>query len=76
MAITLSEMGELTLESSLSLLLLVICYKILRMKIHTETSCCGDKIHITTDNPGLKGKLRLIRDGNGNDSDSDSDEKV
>ena len=48
------DLGILSLEASGSLLIWVICYKILKMKIKTHSGCCGDKIEIDTENPGAK----------------------
>ena len=48
------EVGILSLEASGSLLIWVICYKILKMKIKTHSGCCGDKFEIDTENEGAK----------------------
>ena len=49
-----NEVGILSLEASGSLLIWVICYKILKMKIKTHSGCCGDKFEIDTENEGAK----------------------
>jgi hypothetical protein len=41
---------DLSLKTSLSLLILVICYKLYRMKIHTLSHCCKDAVEIETEN--------------------------
>lgn len=48
------DVGILSLEASGSLLIWVICYKILKMKIKTHSGCCGDKFEIDTENEGAK----------------------
>jgi len=50
----IDKLGLLTLEASGSLLIWVLCYKILKMKIKTHSGCCGDKFEIDTENPGQK----------------------
>ena len=49
-----NDVGILSLEASGSLLIWVICYKILKMKIKTHSGCCGDKFEIDTENEGAK----------------------
>ena len=48
------QLGLLSLEASGSLLIWVICYKILKMKIKTHSGCCGDKFEVDTENEGAK----------------------
>ena len=48
----INDITILSLEASASLLIWVICYKILKMKIKTHSGCCGDKFEIDTENPG------------------------
>ena len=48
--LSVTQLGTLTLETSFSLLLFVIAVKIYKMRVHTESGCCGS--HVTTDNPG------------------------
>jgi len=50
----INDIGILSLEASGSLLIWVICYKILKMKIKTHSGCCGDKFEIDTENPGAR----------------------
>ena len=51
-----TDVFEAVLESGLEgagiCLLLVITYKIYRMKIHTSSSCCEDAFSLETHNPG------------------------
>ncbi len=49
-----NDIGILSLEASASMLVMVICYKILKMKIRTHSGCCGDKFEIDTENPGAR----------------------
>lgn len=41
-----------TLEGALSLLLAAVAYKIYRMRVRSESHCCGERIQITTSNRG------------------------
>lgn len=50
----INDIGILSLEASASLLVMVICYKILKMRIRTHSGCCGDKLEIDTENPGAE----------------------
>lgn len=45
-----SNATSIGLESSACLLLVVIAYKIYKMKIHSRSGCCGDKFIIETMN--------------------------
>ena len=47
-----TQLGTLTLETSVSLFIFVLAVKIFKMRIHTQSGCCGDAILVTTDNPG------------------------
>jgi len=46
----LSSVTTLGLESAACLLLVVIAYKIYKMKIHSKSGCCGDRFVIETMN--------------------------
>jgi len=46
----LSTVTTLGLESAGCLLLVVIAYKIYKMKIHSKSGCCGDRFVIETMN--------------------------
>ena len=50
--VSVTQLGTLTLEGSVSLLIFVMAVKIYKMKIHTQSGCCGDAILVTTDNAG------------------------
>ena len=50
--ISAAQLGTLTLETSVSLFVFVLAAKIYKMRIHTQSGCCGDAILVTTDNPG------------------------
>ena len=52
-----TDILEYGLEGAGTILLLVIAYKIYRMKIHTHSGCCGDKLIIDTQNSGGETKL-------------------
>jgi len=45
------------IEGSFTILILVIAYKIYRMKITTHSGCCGERIIIDTQNSGGETKL-------------------
>ncbi len=46
------NLAAIGLEGCGSLLLIVIAYKIYRMKINTHSGCCGDKFIVDTQNAG------------------------
>ena len=48
----ISQLATLTLEGSLSLMILVLAYKLHRMKIETHSGCCGDRFVLDTANEG------------------------
>lgn len=45
-----SSVTTIGLESAACLLLVVIAYKIYRMKVHSKSGCCGDRFVIETMN--------------------------
>lgn len=45
---------DLSFKGSLTVLILVLCYKIYRMKITTMSKCCRDNINVETFNPGYE----------------------
>ena len=45
-------MGTYTLESAGTLLLVVIAYKIYKVRIATESDCCGHAFKVKTSNRG------------------------
>ena len=47
-----AQLGTLTLEGSVSLLIFVLAVKLCKMRVHTQSGCCGDALLVTTDNPG------------------------
>ena len=50
--IDVTQLGTLTLEGSVSLLIFVLAAKLYKIKIHTQSGCCGDAVLVTTDNSG------------------------
>ena len=62
----LGTLGTLTLEGALSLMIFVIAYKIYRARIHTHSGCCGDRLIVDTENPGV-----LDRSTHGSNQGSD-----
>ena len=51
----LGEIGTLTLEGALFLMIFVIAYKIYRARISTHSGCCRDRLIVDTENPGVLG---------------------
>lgn len=49
---TAGHVTTYTLEGALSLLLAAVAYKIYRMRVRSESNCCGDRLHVTTSNRG------------------------
>jgi hypothetical protein len=45
------------IEGSITVLILVIAYKIYKMKITTHSGCCGEKVIIDTQNSGGETKI-------------------
>ena len=50
----IDNLGVLTLEASASALIMVIVFKIYRMKCKTSSGCCGDQIHFESENVGVQ----------------------
>ena len=45
-------MGTYTLESAATLLLVVIAYKVYKLRVATESDCCGHAFKVKTSNRG------------------------
>ena len=54
-----TDILEYGLEGAGTILILVIAYKIYKMKIKTHSGCCGDKVVIDTQNSGVSGESKL-----------------
>ena len=52
-----TDILEYGIEGSFTILILVIAYKIYKMKITTHSGCCGEKIVIDTQNSGGESKI-------------------
>ena len=52
-----SDMGTLSLEAAGSALIMVIVFKIYRMRCKTRSGCCGDHLHIETENFGANNPI-------------------
>ena len=50
----IDSLGVLTIEASASALIMVIVFKIYRMRCKTRSGCCGDQIHFETENVGVQ----------------------
>jgi hypothetical protein len=42
--ISAAQLGTLTLETSVSLFVFVLAVKIYKIRVHTQSGCCGDAI--------------------------------
>lgn len=51
---------EISLETVGCILLLVLAYKVYRMRLTTESDCCGGAVHVEAENPGNE-PLRVLR---------------
>ncbi len=49
---TADQVTTYTLEGALSVLLAAIAYKIYRMRIRSDSHCCGERFHVSTSNRG------------------------
>ena len=47
------QIADLTLESSLGLFIIVLAYKLYRLKCGTHSKCCGDQLQVDLENPGV-----------------------
>lgn len=45
-------MGTYTLESAATLLLVVLAYKVYKLRVATESDCCGHAFKVKTSNRG------------------------
>ncbi len=50
--IYMGQLLEYGVEGSATILILVIAYKIYRMKINSSSKCCDDKVTLETQNSG------------------------
>ena len=46
------EFAKLGVEGAGCILLMVLCYKIFKMKIHSKSGCCGNRFIVETSNRG------------------------
>ena len=49
----MNEIAELTLESAAAFLLVVIAYKLYKLRCHSESRCCNDNVQFDASNPGV-----------------------
>ena len=47
-----SDIVEVSAESAGSILLLVVAYKLFRLKCGTHSKCCHDQLSVDLENPG------------------------
>ena len=50
----ITQLAEISLESSAAVLLLVIAIKILRAKLDIKSSCLGNALQLESHNPGYR----------------------
>ena len=50
----ITQLAEISLESSAAVLLLVIAVKILRAKLDIKSSCLGNALQLESHNPGYR----------------------
>ena len=43
-----SQFSQYTIQGALSCLLMVVAYKLYRLRISTSSSCCGEHVNVTT----------------------------
>lgn len=48
-----TEILDYGVEGSITILILVIAYKIYKMKITTHSGCCGERFVVDTQNSGV-----------------------
>ena len=46
------DIANLTLESSVGVFVIVLAYKLYRLKCGTHSRCCGDQLHVDLENAG------------------------
>lgn len=65
---TESSWSDISLETAACLLIMVVAYKLYRMRISAESECCGGAVNVRATNPGnstpraLRGILGSPRD--------------
>ena len=52
----ITQLAEISLEGSASILLIVIATKILRAKLDIKSSCLGNALQLESHNPGMSGE--------------------
>ena len=53
----ITQLAEISLEGSASLLLIVIAIKILRAKLDIKSSCLGNALQLESHNPGYRPEI-------------------
>jgi len=56
----LNEVGEISLETSASLFIIVVCVKLLRLKCHSRSACCHETVEVDLENPGVNNNINVI----------------
>ena len=57
----LDNLGEYTLEGAASFLIAVIAYKVYKLRVASESDCCGHAMRLKTSNRGdSKNDLELV----------------
>ena len=58
-----SDIVEVSVESAGSILLLVVAYKLFRLKCGTRSRCCHDQLIVDLENPGNPPVLSNVQMG-------------
>ena len=59
--VDVAQLGTLTLEGFVLLLIFVLAVKLYKMRVHTQSGCCGGALLVTTDNPGSDTAPPLVK---------------
>jgi hypothetical protein len=54
-----TEILDYGVEGSITILILVIAYKIYKMKITTHSGCCGERFVVDTQNSGIMTETKM-----------------
>ena len=49
----ITDISEFSLESAVSVLIMCLAVKLVRMRIHSRSGCCDERIVIETENVGV-----------------------
>lgn len=72
----LSNFSKIGLEGATCVLMLVFSYKLYKMKLHTLSKCCKDRIIIETMNKGTSSRDLEFSSFNKHEPPSEQDKKI